>query len=91
VGVVQEVVDRDGWAPGNDLVLIIAGSGLRRAESYDGILGAAPLLHVEYETEGGGGGGNPPPPGCGIGPELAGALPVLAWLHRRRRSAARRG
>jgi hypothetical protein len=89
VNVVQEVVDREGWARGNDLVLVIAGSGQRRAESYDGILAAAPLLHVEYQVEGGGPPG--PPPGCGIGPELAGALPVLAWLHRRRRAQSRRG
>jgi hypothetical protein len=89
VNVVQEVVDREGWARGNDLVLVIAGSGLRRAESYDGILAAAPLLHVEYQVVGGGPPG--PPPGCGIGPELAGALPVLAWLHRRRRAQSRRG
>ena len=88
VNVVQEVVDREGWAPGNDLVLMIAGSGLRRAESYDGIPAAAPLLHVEYETEGGDPPG--PPPGCGMGPELAGALPLLAWLHGRRRTQARR-
>ncbi|MBM4383596.1 MAG: hypothetical protein FJ091_09530 [Deltaproteobacteria bacterium] len=33
---------------------------------------------------------NPPPPsnGCGIGPELAAAIPLLAWLRRRRRGAA---
>ena len=24
---------------------------------------------------------------CGIGPELVAALPLLAWLHRRRRRA----
>lgn len=28
----------------------------------------------------------PPPPGCGFGPELAGLLPALWWLRRRRRS-----
>lgn len=90
VSVVQEVVDRAGWTPGNDLALIITGGGVRRAQSYDGLLAAAPLLHVEYETAGGGGGGGRLP-GCGIGPELAGVLPVLAWLHRRRRAPARRG
>jgi hypothetical protein len=86
VGVVQEVVDRAGWAPGNDLVLIIAGGGLRRAEAYDGLPEAAPLLHVEHQTEGGGGGGGGGTPGCGIGPELAAVLPLLAWLHGRRRA-----
>ncbi len=49
VGILQQLVDRAGWASGNDLVLIITGSGLRRAESYDGIRAAAPLLHVEYQ------------------------------------------
>ena len=33
----------------------------------------------------------PPPPGCGIGPELALAIPVLAALRRRRALAALRG
>jgi hypothetical protein len=29
----------------------------------------------------------PPGAGCGIGPELAALLPVLAWLRRRRQRA----
>jgi len=49
VSIVQQVVDRSGWSAGNDLVLIVTGSGMRRAEAYDGIRAAAPLLHVEYE------------------------------------------
>jgi hypothetical protein len=35
-----------------------------------------------FQSAGGGGGG-----GCGIGPELAAALPLLLWLHQRRRRA----
>jgi subtilisin family serine protease len=46
--VIQEVVSRTGWNSGNDLVLIITGSGERTAESYDGESGNAPLLHIEY-------------------------------------------
>ena len=46
--VVQEIVDRQGWAPNNDLAFIITGSGERTAESYDGNAAAAPLLHIEY-------------------------------------------
>ena len=48
--IVQEIVDRDGWASGNSLVFLITGSGTRTAESYDGESKAAPLLHVEYAT-----------------------------------------
>src|SRR5262245_44472243 len=60
VSVVQQVVDRAGWASGNDLVLVVSGSGVRRAESFDGITAAAALLHVEYEVPGSGGGGAGP-------------------------------
>jgi hypothetical protein len=49
VSIVQQLVDRAGWAAGNDLAFLISGSGMRRAESYDGSRTAAPLLHVEYE------------------------------------------
>jgi hypothetical protein len=45
---IQEVVDRPGWAGGNSLVIIITGTGERTAESYNGVPAAAPLLHVEY-------------------------------------------
>ncbi len=44
--VIQEIVNRPGWTPGNAVALIVTGSGKRVAESYDGT--AAPLLHVEY-------------------------------------------
>ncbi|NLX99883.1 MAG: cadherin-like domain-containing protein [Rhodopirellula sp.] len=48
--VIQEVVNRSGWASGNSLALIITGSGKRVAESFDGDQQGAPLLHVEYTT-----------------------------------------
>jgi hypothetical protein len=44
----QEVVDRPGWASGRALVLVISGSGSRVAESFDGTF--APVLHIEYTT-----------------------------------------
>jgi hypothetical protein len=44
--VLQEVVDRPGWAAGNALVVIITGSGRRTAESFEG--GPEPILHLEY-------------------------------------------
>lgn len=48
--VIQEVVNRPGWAAGNALALIITGTGQRIAEAYDGSANAAPLLRVEYAT-----------------------------------------
>jgi hypothetical protein len=51
--VIQEVVNRPGWVAGNPLVILITGSGVRTAESWDGKAALAPLLHVEFS----------PPPG----------------------------
>lgn len=45
---IQEIVDRPGWKNGNSLIIIIAGTGERVAESYNGDQAGAPLLHVEY-------------------------------------------
>jgi hypothetical protein len=47
---IQGIVDRAGWASGNALVLIITGTGVRTAYSFDGNAAQAPLLHVEYAT-----------------------------------------
>lgn len=44
--VVQQLVNRSGWAPGNALVLIVTGTGRRTAEAFDS--GFPPVLHVEY-------------------------------------------
>ena len=46
--IIQEIIDRPGWASRNSMVLIISGSGERVAESYDGQPDSAPLLHVEF-------------------------------------------
>ncbi|MEM7246682.1 MAG: PKD domain-containing protein [Acidobacteriota bacterium] len=48
--VVQEVVDRDGWASGNSLAFVITGTGSRTAEAYDDAPTLAPFLHVEFTT-----------------------------------------
>lgn len=48
VTVIQEIVDRPGWTEGNAMVMIITGTGVRIAMSYDGSITGAPLLHVEY-------------------------------------------
>jgi cytochrome c peroxidase len=57
--VIQEIVDRGGWASGNALAIILTGSGRRTAESFDGDKGRAPLLHVEYAVGPGATGGSP--------------------------------
>jgi len=55
--IIQEILDQDGWAAGNALVLIIRddkddpSTGLREAESYNGEAEAAPLLHVEFSSK----------------------------------------
>ena len=50
--VLQELVDRPGWAPGNDVVFIVTGSGTRNAVAYDASPEQAPLLHIEYSWTG---------------------------------------
>jgi hypothetical protein len=47
---VQEIVDRAGWASGNALAFKITGSGSRRAWANDGSPANAPLLIVKWTT-----------------------------------------
>ncbi|MBS3651674.1 cadherin domain-containing protein [Pseudaminobacter sp. 19-2017] len=54
--IVQEIVSRGGWAPTNDMVFLVSGTGTRNARAYDSRPDAAPLLHVEYYVPGGGSG-----------------------------------
>ncbi|MFN0013110.1 MAG: alkaline phosphatase PhoX, partial [Saprospiraceae bacterium] len=56
---VQSLVDRAGWTAGNAMAFTLRGSGLREAESYDGLPAGAAKLIIEYL----GGGGNNPTPG----------------------------
>ena len=49
--IIQEVVNRPGWAPGNAVALFVSGDGNRTAESFNGVPTAAPLLHIEFSTE----------------------------------------
>jgi len=44
--VVQEVVNRPGWASGNALVLLVTGTANRTAESFEG--STDPMLHIEW-------------------------------------------
>ena len=48
--IVQEIVNRPGWASGHALAFIVSGSGQRIAWAYDGDTAKAALLHVEYST-----------------------------------------
>jgi hypothetical protein len=50
--ILQGIVNRSGWVSGNALVLIVHGTGVRTAYSYDGSAAQAALLHVEYATTG---------------------------------------
>jgi hypothetical protein len=72
--VVQEVVSRPGWASGNALALLVTGTGHRTAVSYDGGSGKAPVLHVEYSTDGN------RPPSVNAGTDQTITLPAAAAL-----------
>jgi hypothetical protein len=69
--VIQEVVSRSGWNTGNDIAIIINGTGERTAESYDGSSSQAPLLHIEYSYIGDGTGGGDNGGGNGDGTKIA--------------------
>jgi hypothetical protein len=76
---VQGLVNRAGWAPGNAMAFQFTGSGRRTAFAYEGGAASAPLLHVEYSTT------PPPPPGntapsVGAGPDLTVVAPASATL-----------
>ncbi|MFT6783772.1 MAG: hypothetical protein ACJA1A_003713, partial [Saprospiraceae bacterium] len=47
--VVQEIVDRSGYAQNNSMTFIITGSGSRTAESYNGSSASAPQLCITYD------------------------------------------
>lgn len=78
--IIQEIVSRPGWNPGNSIAIIVSGTGKRVVDSYEGWSVVAPLLHVEV------GGGPPPPPpvnqepAVNAGPDRAIALNQAAVL-----------
>ena len=45
---VQSLVNKDGWAPGNAMAFMIQGTGTRTAESYDGSPTEAAVLNIQY-------------------------------------------
>jgi hypothetical protein len=50
-GVIDSVVNGGGWQSGNALVVLITGTGERVAESFDGDIAGAPLLHVTFTVD----------------------------------------
>ncbi|WP_245513581.1 MULTISPECIES: cadherin repeat domain-containing protein, partial [unclassified Mesorhizobium] len=52
--IVQEIVNRSGWAALNDMAFVITGTGTRTADSYEYNPASAPLLHIEYVLPGSG-------------------------------------
>ena len=50
--IVQEIIDRSGWAADNSISFIITGSGHRTADSHNGSPANAPTLHVTYSVGG---------------------------------------
>jgi type IV pilus assembly protein PilY1 len=54
--IVQEIVNRTGWASNNSMLFKITGSGtnLRSAYSFDGDPNAGPRLRIKYGSTGGG-------------------------------------
>jgi len=50
--IVQEVISRGGWAPGNAMAFIITGLGSRVAEAYDKSGGVPPRLRIRYQETG---------------------------------------
>ncbi len=47
-GLVEALVNKPDWSPGNAMAFFIEGTGVREAESYDGSAGDAPQLVVTY-------------------------------------------
>lgn len=48
--IVQEIISRPGWAPGNAMTFVITGTGERVAESFDGDPTGAPELFVTFTS-----------------------------------------
>jgi hypothetical protein len=78
--VVQEIVDRVGWAEGNAMAFVITGTGERTAESFNGDSSGAPVLTVIYAESIGP--APPDPPGLlspANGATNVSLAPTLSW------------
>ncbi|MEE9333393.1 MAG: VWA domain-containing protein [Granulosicoccaceae bacterium] len=49
--VIQEIVDRANWCGGNNMNLVLGGTGKRRIRSYDSWATTAPTLRISYTTD----------------------------------------
>ena len=49
--IIQEIVNRTDWSAGNALAIVISGTGLRSAKTYESDQLGAAMLHVEYLTD----------------------------------------
>ena len=76
--VVQEIVDRAGWALGNALVLVITGNGTRTAMAWERGPDKEPVLHIELAPPGSGPANVAP--AVSAGPDLAVTLPEAVSL-----------
>ena len=56
--IVQEIVGRSGWSNGQHLAFVVAGTGWRVADSFDGSASGAARLHVEFDVTASGACGN---------------------------------
>ncbi len=50
--IVQEIINRSGWAENNNIAFVFSGTGKRRAWSYDGQSASAPKLSITYSVGG---------------------------------------
>jgi len=76
---VQAVVSRTDWVPGNAIAFQVSGTGVRKARAFESGANLAPLLHIEYTT-----GGTTPtnqPPTVDAGPDATVQLPAGASLN----------
>ncbi|MBY5161740.1 Ig-like domain-containing protein [Salsipaludibacter albus] len=46
----QQLVDRPGWASGNAVVVLVQGTGKRTAEAHDGVADQSATLHLTYRS-----------------------------------------
>ena len=72
---IQEIVNRSGWASGNALAVLVTGTGHRTAEAYEGLPAGAALLHIEVVTTPGNAA-----PTVGAGTDQTVILPAAAAL-----------